>query len=220
MLQSHDSASPFSREVQAKLPIGVEWTHLEYVAPLFPWGYTAGTADLVMTFRNQAGRRVIVVVECKRDTAHDEAVLQVILYAERVLQVAFASIPPDRVLAAGEPVDIITFIVAKGIKKIRADDARLAVPQLYSIERSYLGGPLVRALVHAPQFLCYDANGACERDCGSDAVLADRLTFTHAPSTSILEVDWSPQVGSVGTTVELNQILNGSWADARAAAAV
>lgn len=208
--------SGLRQALQPHLPAGLSWEHVEYASSTFPWGYTAGAADFVIFFRDDAGRRFLVIIECKRGTAHDEAVLQAMLYVERVLQVAFLSATPNAVPDETCAVQILPVIVAENLKRPRQPDPKVAIPQPYAFERTYFGGTAVRAQVASPVFLRYVAPGA---DAGlpSEYRPLRGYTFEQVRAESTIPIIWEPEPGSVGTAAEMKHILSTSWAAARAA---
>ncbi|MGH8543439.1 MAG: hypothetical protein ACREX3_07390 [Gammaproteobacteria bacterium] len=209
--------SHFRVAIQSHLPAGVGWEHLEYASSTFPWGYTGNTADFVLIFRNGSGRRFIVILECKRGRAHDEAVLQVELYAERVLQVAMMCAPPAAIPQGDDRVEILPVVIAQDASTPRIPNPRVAIPEPYSLERSYFGGPIVKALVRSPLFCRYVAPLAAP---GVPPNLRPASGFSFqpldAPRTGL--ISWHPDAGAVGTATELASIQSGSWNAARLAA--
>lgn len=201
--------SPMQVALTPHLPHGVTWDHLEYAASTFPWGYTAGAADYVLLFRNASGRCAIVILECKTGRVNDEAILQVLLYAERVLQIAFFSAPIDYFPRGN--VDIVTVVIASGAKRPRVSDPRVALPLPFSIQRSYLNGPLVTARVSTPLFLVYSFPRRANQ---ANCPMAD-FRFAQLDPSSTRTIAWSPRTGQVGTAVEMAWILKHEWRDAR-----
>lgn len=209
--------SAFRHALQPHLPTGITWDHLEYASSTFPWGYTAGTADFVIILRDRAGRRLIIVIECKTGRVHDEAVLQVLLYAERVLQVAFLSAAPAAVPPEGQPVEILPVIIAQDARKPRHGDPRVALPLPYTLRRSYFGGATVNARVRSPLFLRYVALPA-PRAAPNIFRPVGGFMFQPLAAWRSAAITWTPEAGAVGTTVEMGWTLSHSWAAARAAA--
>ncbi len=206
--------SPFRRALDSHLPSGISWDHLEYASSTFPWGYTAGTADYVLSFRNETGRRFIVIIECKPATAHDETVVQVMLYVERVLQVMFSSAHSSMVPTRDRPVEILPVVMARAARTPRSRDSRVAIPQPYHLTRSYFGGVTVNATVRSPIFLRYVPPSAAEGLPNDMCPLAG-FEFLPLESRKMASIKWVPDVGAVGTAVEKNFVLKGSWAEAR-----
>ncbi len=209
--------SHFRALIQGQFPPSVTWEHLEYASSTFPWGYTGNTADYVLVFRNDSGRRLIVILECKRGRAHDEAVLQVELYAERVLQVATMCAPTGAIPQGGHQVEILPVVIAQDASTPRIPNPRVAIPEPYSFQRSYFGGPVVEALVRSPLFFCYVAPPPSQ---GWPANLrpVDGFTFQPLTAARIGVIRWQPDAGAVGTATELASIQSGSWQAARQAA--
>lgn len=214
-LQTQDS--PFRRVLMPHLPAGITWDHLEYASSTFPWGYTAGTADYVLSFRNSDGRKFIVIVECKAGTTHDDGVVQVMLYVERVLQVMFFSASASAVPSSDNPVDILPVVVARGARRPRGGNPRVAIPQRYRLVRSYLGGVSVTANVRSPIFLRYSFPPP-PPSIPSDLRPVEGAIFLPLEPQQMANIDWVPDDGAVGTAVEKDHILGGSWASARRAA--
>ena len=202
--------SPLKNILTPMLPDDISWGNLEYASSTFPWGYTAGTADYAILFRNEKGRRLIVVIECKPKAAHDETVLQVMLYMERVLQVMTMSSLDGAVHIGGDPIQMIPIVLAKRLKRPRNGDPRVGIPKPYTIERKYWGGKQSRAIVHSPLFLCYKPNRIDEGYCN-----VTNFSFDLLDNTSCLSLDWRPPEGVVGTKVELDWVKGNSWLEAK-----
>lgn len=209
--------SHFRTAIEAHFPPDVAWDHLEYASSTFPWGYTGNTADYILIFRNDAGRRFIVILECKRGRAHDETVLQVALYSERVFQVAMMGAPASAIPRGENKVEILPVVMAQGAATPRISNPRIGIPEPYDFQRSYFSGPIVKAHVRSPIFLSYVAPPSAP---GQSAILrpADGFTFQVLPKTRIGMIRWQPDVGAVGTATEINSILSGNWQAARQAA--
>lgn len=209
-----DPGSPMRRVLQPHLPRGVDWDDLEYISSTFPWGYTAGAADLVALFRSRGRRRFVLIFECKRLTDHDPAVLQAVLYVERTVQVLSAACPPEWLPPMDQQLEVLPVVVAAGLKRPRVG-ATLAVPDPYSFSHRYLGGNAVTAYVRTPLFLAYapPAGAGAFGD-------ADRFTFIGIPPNSFRNIAWQPPRGAVGTLAEKTWILASSWAAARRAAGI
>ncbi len=201
--------SRLRRALNTHLPEGLTWDHLEYASSTFPWGYTGGTADFVFALRDEGGRRFILVLECKAASAHDEAVVQVMLYIERVFQALSLSVPE---VAIPETTEILPIVIAKWARRPREGDTRLAIPNPYTLARTLLGAVDIEAQVRSPLFLEYvpltpqGLQNLCPVwDFDFQPLAPDR----YAP------INWEPPLGAVSTTIETEWILGGSWAAAR-----
>lgn len=213
-LQLQTPGSPFRLAIDPHLPAGITWDHLEYASSTFPWGYTAGTADYVLSFRNNDGRKFIIIVECKSGTTHDEGVVQVMLYVDRVLQVMFFAAPPSAVPRGDNPVEILPVVVAQGARRPRGVNPRVAIPNDYRLTRAYWGGVTVTANVKSPVFLRYLSPPSPPELPPDLKPLAD-FGFLPLESQQMCNINWVPDTGAVGTAVEKDFILRGSWANAR-----
>ena len=91
-----------------------------------------------------------MIVECKKDVAHDDAVLQAVLYCERVLQAAFLNAPKSAIPLASEPATVIPMVSAHSLKRPRRKDPRVALPSAYEIVPWYWPGTSVRARISYP----------------------------------------------------------------------
>lgn len=212
--QLHSAGSNLRQTLDPHLPAGLDWSDLEYASSTFPWGYTAGEADFVAFFRDDRGRRSLVLIECKRGRAHDRAVLQAVLYAERILQVAFLTAPEDAHPRQEEPVEILPVALAEDATRPRVDDDRVAIPEPFELERSYFGGAEISARVRSPRFLRYqppppeDPGGASHRP-------LSEFDFDELPEERVKQIAWEPHRGAVGTATEMDWILENTWAEAR-----
>ena len=203
--------SPIRQTLSDHLPDDLSWDHLEYAASTFPWGYTASEADYVIFLRNPEGRRLLILIECKPRSAHDQTVLQTLLYAERITQMAFLMAPQS---ASPERVEILPVVVAGWLKTPRDPDPRVAIPSPFTFEHEYFGGASVRALVRRAVFLEYDPPEV-DGDVDEDFRPLEQFTFDRISLENSLEIDWEPHSGAVGTAVERGWILRNTWADAR-----
>jgi len=212
--QALEPNSEFRSALFQDMPEGMSWEHLEYVSSTFPWGYTAGAADFILIFRMPppAGRCFIVIVECKRGRAHDEAIRQVLLYAERVVQVAFLSAPSEAY--SDTEITVLPIVIAAGAKRPRNMDRRVAIPETYHESARYMERNEVRYQVLPTKFLTY----------ATHYVTGERLK--HYSDINLLQLaedrrgrmSWVPPFGAVGTAPELDWIRDNSWQEARTAA--
>lgn len=211
--------SNLRRALAPHLPAGLTWGHLEYASATMPWGYTAGAADYVLAFRDAAGRRFIVVIECKADTARDEAVLQVMLYIERVVQTLFLTAGAHAIPGT---VEVLPLVIAKGLKRTNGQPGRqLALPQPYAFTRGYFGGNRVTANVRTPVFLRYDTPRPQQaQPPGFPHRMSADFSFAPLPAARTGVIAWSPQPGSVGTGAEMRDITTTTWHQARQAAGI
>lgn len=205
--------SPLWRTLGPLLPLEMRAENIEYLSSTFPWGYTAGTADFVTFFRDTGGRRLIIIVECKKGSAHDESVLQVLLYSERVLQTAFSSALEGARPVNGSEAIILPMVVAHRATRKRRADPRVAIPRPYSLRKSYLTGVSIKATVVSPILLTYsppaqDAGDAKFRDAGG-------FSFEPLPTARVVPITWQPPEGAVGTSAEMDWLFDGSWRAAR-----
>jgi hypothetical protein len=215
--QLFQPGSNLRKALGAFLPKTTTWDHIEYASSTFPWGYTGGASDFVFFLRGPPGRNLVVIIECKRGVAHDEAVLQAILYIERVLQVVFLSAPATAVPPSSHPVIVLPIVLAFGKKRPHIPNPIVALPKPYSITRTYLSRTTIHAGVTTPLFLSYAALRPVQ-----GASLCSSLGFSFvplAPSQTGL-IDWKPPAGATSTSVEITWILNGSWAAARTRAGI
>lgn len=214
--QLFEPRSNLRQALDPHLPDDIGWADLEYTSSTFPWGYTAGEADYVLFFRTDAGRRSLVLVECKRRRPHDRAVLQAALYAERITQVAFLMAQPDAFPPDGRPVEILPVVVAEDAKRPRQDDPRVAIPEPFSFDRSYFGGAEISARVRSPLFLRYLPPDRPEGAPEGYRPVQD-YDFEPLDGSRTGRIEWRPHRGAVGTATEMTWILRNTWADARAA---
>lgn len=184
----------------------VDWEDLEYVSSTFPWGYTSGAADYVMTFRSSQGRNLVILIECKAGSVHDRDVLQTVLYAERVAQVCSLSAPQSLLEV---PMTVVPVLIGKSLRRPRLiPDPRIAIPGRWSRGLAYFGGNSVKLEVRPPEVLLY-GDVRTQR--------AGSLDFRRLDSGK-LNIDWQPDAGATGTAVEIDHILRNSWAEARSRA--
>jgi hypothetical protein len=212
--QLFTDGSAFRRTLQNHLPRGITWEHIEYASSNFPWGYTAGAVDFVIFFRDSRGRRFIVIIECKKGRVHDETVLQVLLYAERTLQVAFLSAPSAAFPDDDDLVEILPVVIAEDATRPRTGEQRIAIPLSYELRRSYCGGATVKALVRSPLFLRYVPPVASESN-NDEYRLLEGFEFQALSLARTMSIQWQPEPGAVGTSVEKEHLLRTSWAEAK-----
>ena len=176
------------------------WDNLEYVSSMFPWGYTAGTADFVLAFRDKNGRYKIVILELKKGLVTDDALLQVSLYVPWVVQVLTQFAEPT-------PKEISVFPIVIGLN-LRGT---IASPQAYQYTANFNSGVKVLTHVESPKFLRYETKNAYQQ---GDIYYAKDIDYLDE-SNRLRPIAWLPPRGVVGTQVEKNWLLDTSWREAR-----
>jgi len=218
-VQLRTRSSPLAQSLSGSFPPGLTWDNLEYMSPIFPWGYTASAADFVVVLRGERGRSLVFIIECKRDAAHDEAVLQALLYVERVVQVVSLSPDPGVVLPAGETLAVHPIVIAQGRRTPRGPHPEVAIPVRYDFRRTYSTGTSISVSVGETRFLVYDSPTSTTTDrgpyCDSAGLSVSDLTSNYRAS-----IGWQPPIGAVGTGETVKAILSGSWMLARRASGI
>lgn len=182
-----------------------KWSNLEYASSMFPWGYTASTADFVMAFRNEKGRKKIVILEFKKGPVEDTAMLQVSLYVPWVVQVLtqYAETTTD---------ELSVFPVAIGIGL----KGTVVTPKKYQYAANFNSGAKVSVSVESPKFFRYETNGVYGQ--GPMYYTKDLNYFDE--SSKLKSIAWTPPKGCARTDVEQNWLLNTSWKQARTDAGI
>lgn len=176
--------------------------NIEYLSSEFPWGYTAGEADFVVSLAGEAGRYRLFVMEFKRDWLDDDAVIQVSLYTRWVVQVMtqFASPPVTE-------LEVVPVLVGR---RIRGGTRR---PASFNFNASYNSGARVTVRVQSPRCIVYEPRNIFER---SGKTYASTLNFLDL-SAQLPQIAWIPPAGVVTSQVERTWVRESSWSDARPA---
>jgi len=178
-----------------------EVDEIEYISSEFPWGYTAGQADFVVSLAGENGRYRIFIMEFKRDKVSDDAFIQVSLYTRWVVQVMSQFANP--IISELEVVPI-----AIG-RRLSNNTVR---PRPFSFKASYNSGVSVKVIVQSPRFIKYVP--ADEFTHGNKSY-AKKLEYFDE-SANIPQISWVPEPGVVTSQVERNWVKSTSWSRARA----
>jgi len=157
-LQLHNSQSSLWQALWSSVPFKRSEVYLEYASSEFPWGYTGGTSDFVLVFRDRdrsTCRRHVVLFEFKRDAINVEAVIQVWLYVPWVAQVFALNLKEDNpflVGCSGSP-EIHVYPIVVGSRPVRNFSG---LPDTYDRSISYVTGVKVKHKVYRPVLWCYE----------------------------------------------------------------
>lgn len=176
---------------------------IEYVSSEFPWGYTAGEADFIVSLARDGRRYRIFVMEFKRDWLDDDTVIQVSLYTRWVVQVMTQFANP-----AVTELEVVPIIIGR---RISPGTAR---PHAFDFQASYNSGAQVTVHVQSPRCITYVPQNIFAHN---GVRYAATLDFVDA-SARLPQFAWVPQAGIVTSQVERDWVKDNSWRIARQAA--
>lgn len=180
------------------LALGSEYdpNTIEYVASEFPWGYTNGTADFVISLAHNGVRRTVYVIECKSDRINDDAMIQVSLYSRWVTQVMAQFGNP-----AVTELEIVPVVIGRRL------DVGTVRPATFSFGASYNSGAKVQVKVRTPEYVEYVPEDIFTL---GDKKYTRRLRYENK-TAEIPQIAWIPPVGVVTSGVERDWVKNNSW---------
>lgn len=179
---------------------------LEYASVTFPWGYTAGAADVVAVFSNKSFRDTVLIFECKKDTLEKKDALQLVLYAERVAQVLFQASSLIGVSGARK-MRILPVLVGSGIKQRRESSKAptFAVPPGWARKHTYwLSNVTLDLTVDHPRVLAYSLGSEDE----APNATRTRVEWEDLKLRPANAPNWMPPEGAVGIESTINELLN------------
>jgi hypothetical protein len=194
-----------AKQCLAQLTRNYDWTDLEFISSCQPWGYTGGTADFVVLFRKPNRRYLLVVIECKKGVGDDYAVLQTLLYVERVIQACF------QLREHRSVIDVCPIVIAHKPKSKRGAN-QVAIPKEYRASRTYHGGARVTFTVNPVAFWTYTTSVQGRPSFDIDV---SQIRFKRLDRAEHLSISWQPEEGAMGTSVEIKYHLSESWRRAR-----
>lgn len=188
--------SSFVKSLGSDFNIG----EIEYVSSEFPWGYTAGESDFIVSLRKKESRYKIYVMEFKRDKIDDDAMIQVSLYVRWVVQVMSQFAVPEI-----KHLQIVPIVIGR---RLVPDTVR---PEPFSFSARYNSGVSVKADVESPIFIQYLPQKEYEKD----GVLYARSLSYEDKSKDIPKIEWVPEAGIVTSQVERDWVKTTSWDKAK-----
>lgn len=182
--------------------LGTEYdiSRIEYASSEFPWGYTAGEADFVISLSRNGRRSRIYIMEFKADRINDAAVIQVSLYARWVCQVMCQFAKP-RV----DSIEIVPVVIGRRL------DPGTTRPHQFNFSASYNSGARVDARVESPLYIEYEPQGIYT---ANDKKYATSLRYQNL-SSRLPQISWEPAPGVVTSQVERDWVETTSWTTAK-----